>query len=189
MIFEGKPVWNLAPRLQPKITMSLEASEIGKNKIAKFSPSPCVRVFSLSYYLRDLAAVREAERFFIARGGRLESFYLPSFKRDFIPSNKFANQSAFSCLRANASFGIWGQGCNIYIPKEGFAARVLDIKVDSQNNQEIIALKQVFNFEINPQSFISELICVRFNSDEISISKSGAVGFSMQLDLKEVFYE
>ena len=189
MIFKYKEIFDFMPLIKPRISLSGDISEVGTNKISKFYTAPVSRTINLEYFLKSLEMVRKFESFWIKNLGRWGSFYLPSFKRDFVATDKFKQVSFFNAKISKASFGIFEQTLNLIIPAQNFASKVIDVRLDKEKNCEIIVLENRFDFEINESSFISELILVRFNSDSFKVLKKGAVGYYLSLDFKEVFYE
>ena len=185
--FNDKPIFDLKPLIEPKITLKNDFKEVGKNIITKLVLTPSLREISLKYFVRDLARVRDIENFFInSCKGRLNSFYMPSFKRDFEVLGEFTNTNNFNAKRQHSNFGIVNQNLNLWIEAYSFANPVLDVRVDTINEYEIVVLKDNFNFTINKDSFISELMAVRFKSDEFEITKNANIGYEIEFSVQEV---
>ena len=185
--FNDKPIFDIAPLVEPKITLKNEFKEVGKNIITKLVLTPSLREISLEYFIKDLSLARDFESFFISScKGRLNSFYIPSFKDDFRVVGSFANTNTFNAKRQNSNFGIVKQALNIYIKDNSFFSKVRDIRVDTINNYEIVVLEDSFNFVIDENTHISQLILVRFKSDSFEIEKEKNIGYHIAFDLQEV---
>ncbi|MDA3046694.1 hypothetical protein OFO10_05935 [Campylobacter sp. VBCF_06 NA8] len=185
--FNDKFVFDLAPLIEPKITLNNDFKEVGKNIITKFVPGISLRKISLEYFVRDLARVRDIESFFInSCKGRLESFYMPSFKKDFEILGESANNNNFSAKRQNSNFGVISQILNISIPQSAFMARVIDVRVDTVSDSEIVVLDRNFSFKIDKDTIINELIKVRFDNDSFEVLKEANIGYKIALEFAEV---
>ena len=182
-------IFPFMPLKEPKITLKTQVHELGREKLAKFYTAPSKRDINAEFYLHDLAELRAFESFFIKHLGALKSFDLPSFKRDFIASGHSIDKNYIEVNQNNSSLGLYRQDLQIYIKKQGFISRVLDIKIDLAKHQEIVFLADSYNFEINPDTIIWELIKVRFNSDELKFTQKGAKGYYVSVNFKEVLGE
>lgn len=186
MRYLDKDIWDKAPLIKPKITMQNNYSFVGKNRQTKWVITPNSRIISHSYYMHDLNELREFESFFDDKLARLKSFFIPSHVKDITAIKGVKGSDIFYAKSANRAFWLYNQTRHIVINRT-FATQILDAKKDADN--EIIILKEPLAFDLDENSFIEELINVRFNRDEIEFVKSGAVGFKTDIDFKEVFYE
>ncbi|MCI6989393.1 MAG: hypothetical protein MR902_07530 [Campylobacter sp.] len=178
------------PLLSPDISIDAGFSFYGKEKLAKYDFKPNARSISHKYYLRNLSQARWLENFFLDKQAMLKSFYIPSYKRDFLVYEKAsAPVSAINIKNTNGGYAIYNQSRFIFIPEFNFATQILDIRKDTKKNCEVMILKDELNRDINEDTLIMELINVRFDSDTFTLSKNGAVGFSLSLKFKEIFYE
>ena len=188
--FNDKPIFNVKPLVKPKITLTNDFKQVGKNILTKFVTQPTLRTISLEYFIRDLSKARDFESFFINTcKGRLNSFYIPSFKRDFEILGDFFNVNYFDAKRQNSNFGIYNQILNIFVENANFTSKVLDIRVDTTNDYEIVVLDKTLDFTLTAESFVSELLQVRFKSDTFTIEKGEAIGYKVAFELQEVFNE
>lgn len=190
MNYDNKEILYFPPLLSPQITINAGFNLYGKEKIAKYDTKPNKRAVTHKYYLRNLAEARALENFFLQRKGMLESFFIPSYKRDFLPlDNQNAPLNAISIKNTGGGYGIYNQSKFIFLPRYVFATKLNDIVKDTKNDCEILVIKDTFRSDIKSDTLIMELLNVRFDMDVFTLSKSGAVGYSATLKFKEVFYE
>lgn len=187
MRYKDKEIWIKTPRVNPKITINSDYNLIGNNKQSKWNIAPVSRNITHSYFIKDLKELREYESFFISCKGRFNSFFITTFKRVMRAKKQSSSVSYFSAISANRAFWMYGQSRYILIDRK-FATKIVDVKKDELGD-EVIIIEDALPFQIDENSLIEELIAVRFNMDEIEFSKKGAVGYELQLDFKEVFYE
>lgn len=187
--YNNKPIFDIKPLIKPKISLKNDFKEVGKNILTKLVLTPSLREISLEYYVRNLSLVRDFESFFIDTcKGRLNSFYIPSFKKDFEVIDFQINTNFFKAKRQNSNFGLYNQNIYIYVPNNNFASKILSVDVNIENNNEfeVFELNDFFNFMIDKETYISELLNVRFKSDTFDVKKNNNIGYKINLDFQEV---
>ena len=178
------------PLLSPEISINAGFNLYGKEKLAKYDPKPNVRTITHKYYLRNLGEARKLENYFLSKQAMLKSFFIPSYKRDFLALDKqSAPIDAIDIQNTNGGYAVYNQSRFIFLPKYNFSTQIIDIRKDTKKDCEVMILKDTFKTDITADTLIMELINVRFDTDTFTLSKNGAVGYTTTLKFKEVFYE
>lgn len=189
MIYKDKKIWDKSPLVKPRITLKNDYEMAGKIYQEKWSLTPNLRIISHNYFIFDLDELKEVENFFYEMKGRLNSFFIPSHTKDLIAIIGKKGDKFFSIKKQNKTFWIYNQN-RFLLTSRDFATKIIDVKPSNINKaEEIIFLEDALPYDINKFVFIEELICVRFNSDKMKITKNGATGYQVNFDFKEVFYE